>query len=91
MRYFVARARWFSLAFAVSIVLKPAFGQGENSRVAPIELIGRDLIVLMNSLNQGVNDPTKALPREPMIDRAMDAVGARVLPRRCLTRYARSS
>lgn len=75
MRYFVARARWFSLAFAVSIVLKPAFGQGENSRVAPIELIGRDLIVLMNSLNQGVNDPTKTLPREPMIDRAMDAVG----------------
>lgn len=60
------------LSFLANIPV--ANSQQLDVRVAPIELIGRDLIVLMNSLNEGVNDPTKTLPRGPMLERAIGAV-----------------
>ena len=68
------RMGWLAFPLSLAVLLSlPARGQ-ERPRVAPIELIGRDLIVLMNSLTEGVNDPSKRLPLEPMLTRAKEAV-----------------
>lgn len=64
-----------SVLVGLFFVLCAETGQAQDlRRVAPIELIGRDLIVLMNSLTEGVNDPSKRLPVLPMIRRAKEAV-----------------
>ncbi len=45
-----------------------------DTRVNAIELIGRDLVMLLNQLTEGEKDPTKRLPLAPVIAKANTAV-----------------
>lgn len=74
VRYFAGHLYKLALISVGFILCSSAAHAQERERVAPIELIGRDLIVLMNSLTEGINDPSKRLPVAPMIKRAKEAV-----------------
>lgn len=45
-----------------------------ETRVTAIDMIGRDLVLLLNQLIEGERDPTKRLPLTPMLDKANQAV-----------------
>ena len=45
-----------------------------DTRVTAIEMIGRDLVRLLNQLTEGEKDPTKRLPISPILDKAAKAV-----------------
>ena len=67
----------FLLLFVVfSYLAGVSLGQTKESdtRVTAIELIGRDLVRLLNQLTEGERDPTKRLPVSPVLDKATKAV-----------------
>lgn len=45
-----------------------------ETRVTAIDMIGRDLVLLLNQLIEGERDPTKRLPLAPVLDKASQAV-----------------
>ena len=45
-----------------------------ETRVTAIDMIGRDLVILLNQLIEGERDPTKRLPLIPVLDKANIAV-----------------
>ena len=45
-----------------------------DTRVTAIEMIGRELVRLLNQLTEGEKDPTKRLPISPILDKAAKAV-----------------
>ena len=45
-----------------------------ETRVTAIDMIGRDLVILLNQLIEGERDPTKRLPLIPVLDKANMAV-----------------
>ncbi len=45
-----------------------------DTRVNAIELIGRDLVLMLNQLTEGEKDPTRRLPLAPVITKASQAV-----------------
>lgn len=61
---------------AILFISHSCFAQSQeaDTRVNAIELIGRDLILLLNQLTEGERDPSKRLPLIPVISRATQAV-----------------
>jgi adhesin transport system outer membrane protein len=68
--------RFLLLIVVFSYLGGASLGQTKESdtRVTAIELIGRDLVRLLNQLTEGERDPTKRLPVSPVLDKATKAV-----------------
>lgn len=69
-------ARVLALMVIAVFTSQPLVAQTNDSdtRVNAIELIGRDLVLLLNQLTEGEKDPLKRLPLAPVISRATQAV-----------------
>lgn len=69
-------ARVLALMVIVVFTSHPLIAQTTDSdtRVNAIELIGRDLVLLLNQLTDGEKDPLKRLPLTPVIRKATQAV-----------------
>ena len=69
-------ARVLALMVIAVFTSHPLIAQTNDSdtRVNAIELIGRDLVLLLNQLTDGEKDPLKRLPLSPVITKATQAV-----------------
>jgi adhesin transport system outer membrane protein len=69
-------ARILTLVISTSFASSMSLAQSldSESRVNAIELIGRDLVLLLNKLNEGERDPTKRLALAPVLKKATKAV-----------------
>lgn len=69
-------ARVLALMVIAVFTSHPLIAQTTDSdtRVNAIELIGRDLVLLLNQLTDGEKDPLKRLPLTPVINKATQAV-----------------
>jgi adhesin transport system outer membrane protein len=72
----VSMARVLALMVIAVFTSHPLIAQTTDSdtRVNAIELIGRDLVLLLNQLTDGEKDPLKRLPLTPVIRKATQAV-----------------
>ena len=71
-----AMARLFASMAISTFMVQVALAQVNESdtRVSAIEMIGRDLVRLLNQLTEGEKDPTKRLPITPVLEKAAKAV-----------------
>ena len=53
---------------------KSVLGNDAETRITYIDIIGRDLVLLLNQLIEGERDPTKRLPLEPVLKKVNQAV-----------------
>jgi adhesin transport system outer membrane protein len=77
MRFAIkAMARLLTYVVMFTLIGQEAIAQANESdtRVTAIELIGRDLVRLLNQLTEGEKDPTKRLPITPILNKATKAV-----------------